>query len=242
MLAILSSDASRYTQWTVRGLLAVLAMLQWRNAPVPSGELARRVPRCVLGLVCFGIGISLFFAGNLGTAPWDVFHAGVGKVTGLPVGVVINLVGLLLLPLWIPLKEKIGLGTVLNAVLIGVVVDVVKPRLGVSDQLVVQVGYALGGVLVIGLGSGLYIGSGLGTGPRDGIMMGLARFKLSVRSARTLVEAVTLVIGLLLGGKVGFGTLAFLLLIGPIVQVTIPWLSLPPLGRAPDPPLERARG
>jgi uncharacterized membrane protein YczE len=228
-LAVLSTDASKYTQWTVRALLVVLAAAQWRIAPVPSNELLRRVPRCVLGLVCFGVGISLFFAGNLGTGPWDVFHAGVAKVSGLPVGVVINLIGLAILPLWIPLKEKIGLGTVLNAVLIGMVVDLVKPRIGVSHQVGVRVLCVLAGVLIIGIGSGLYIGSGLGTGPRDGIMMGLSRMKLSVRTARTLVEAVTLVVGFLLGGKVGFGTVAFLCLIGPIVQVMIPRLSLPPL-------------
>lgn len=232
MFAVLSPNAAHSTQWLVRGLLAVLAFFQWRNAPVSQAELVRRIPRCVLGLVCFGVGIALFFAGDLGTAPWDVFHAGIAKVTGLPVGVVINMVGLALLPLWIPLKERIGLGTVLNAVLIGVVVDIVKPRIGVSHMLWARVALAFGGVLIIGIGSGLYIGSGLGTGPRDGIMMGLARLKLSVRAARTLVEAVTLGFGFLLGGKIGFGTLAFLILIGPIVQVTIPRFSLPKLEAA----------
>lgn len=235
MLAALSPDAVRYTQWAVRGLLSLLAFVQWRNAPVPRDELIRRVPRCVLGLVCFGVGISLFFAGDLGTAPWDVFHAGLAEVTGLPVGVVINVVGLAILPLWIPLKERVGLGTVLNAILIGVVVDLVKPRIGVSDTWWMRIASALGGVLVIGVGSGFYIGSGLGTGPRDGVMMGLSRLGLSVRAARTLVEAVTLGIGFLLGGKIGFGTVAFLLLIGPIVQLTIPRFSIQPLPTAPPP-------
>ena len=234
---MLSATTSNFTRWTVRALLVGLAAWQWRMAPVTSAELRRRVPQCVLGLVCFGIGISLFFAGDLGTGPWDVFHSGVAKVTGLPVGVVINLVGLAILPLWIPLKEKIGLGTVLNAILIGMVVDISKPRFGVSHNLGLRVVCVLAGVLVIGVGSGLYIGSGLGTGPRDGIMMGLSRMKLSVRTARTLVEAVTLALGFVLGGKVGFGTIAFLVLIGPIVQVAIPRFSLPPLSLPQSPPL-----
>jgi uncharacterized membrane protein YczE len=228
-IAALSPHASVVTQWVVRCLLAVLAGYQWRNAPVAREELFRRVPRCMAGLVGFGVGISLFFAGNLGTGPWDVFHSGLAKVIGIPIGVAINLVGLLILPLWIPLKERIGLGTVLNAIVIGMVVDLVKPRLAVSHNLAVQVVLALSGILVIGVGSGLYIGSGLGSGPRDGIMMGLSRMRFSVRAARTLVEAVTLAVGFLLGGKVGFGTLAFLVLIGPVVQVTIPTFSLPPL-------------
>lgn len=231
MFAALSPTAVRVAPWAVRALLAALAVVQWRSNRVSREELTRRVPRCVLGLVCFGFGIAVFFAGDLGTGPWDVFHSGLAKALGLPVGVVINIVGLAILPIWVPLHERIGLGTVLNAVIIGVVLDLVKPHLGVPEALVARVGLSLSGVFIIGVGSGLYIGSGLGAGPRDGIMMGLARLKLSMRTARTLIEVVTLALGFLLGGKIGFGTFAFLVLIGPIVQVTIPKFSLPAMAR-----------
>ena len=229
MIAVLSPATVTATGWVVRGLLAVLAIVQWRSSPVAKAELIRRVPRCVVGLTLFGVGIGLFFGGDLGTGPWDVFHSGLADTTNLPIGLVINLVGLAILPLWIPLKERIGLGTVLNAVIIGVVVDIVKPHVAVPSAMGLRVLLALAGIVTIGIGSGLYIGSGLGAGPRDGIMMGLSRAKLSVRAARTLVEVVTLVFGFLLGGKVGFGTVAFVVLIGPIVQVTIPHFSLPPI-------------
>jgi uncharacterized membrane protein YczE len=218
--------------WARVALFLVLGTLTiWtaRKHPVPRAELARRLPRCVLGLAFFGIGIAFFFASTLGTAPWDVLHGGLARITGLPTGVIINLVGIGILPLWIPLKERVGLGTVLNTLEIGVVVDLVKPLLPQPQNIVVKVVFALIGLVVIAVGSGLYIGSGLGTGPRDGLMMGLKRLGLSVRMARTLIEVVTLSLGFMLGGKVGVGTLLFLLGIGPLVQITLKQFSLPAL-------------
>jgi uncharacterized membrane protein YczE len=229
MPAVVSAAATKNVKYLVLALLAVLTALQWRDAPVSARELLRRVPQCVGGLFCFALGIALFFHSQLGTGPWDVLHGGLSKISGLPVGLIINIIGLIVLPLWIPLKVRIGLGTVLNALLIGVFLDMVKPRMHDASALWLQLTLAIVGVLIIGIGSGLYIGAGLGAGPRDGIMVGLSRLGLSVRAARTLVEAVTLLIGWLLGGKIGFGTIIFLVGIGPVVQVALPRLSLAPL-------------
>jgi uncharacterized membrane protein YczE len=210
-------------------ILCALTIRSLQQRPIPRNELLRRLPRCLGGLVLFGIGIPLFVQSKLGTAPWDVLHAGIAKLTGLQIGLVINLVGLLVLPLWIPLKQRIGLGTVLNTLVIGLVVDVARPRLPAQTALLGQVLFVFGGLFAIAIGSGLYIGSGLGAGPRDGIMMGLRRVGLSVRAGRTVVEFVTVVLGLLLGGRVGFGTVVFLVGIGPLVQIALNRLSLPPL-------------
>ena len=229
VLGVVSAAATKMVKYVVIALLALLTALQWRGNPVTARELVRRVPRCVVGLFGFALGISLFFHSQLGTGPWDVLHGGLSKSSGLPVGLIINIVGLVVLPLWIPLKVRIGLGTVLNALLIGVFLDILKPRMHDASALWLQLTLAVLGVLVIGIGSGLYIGAGLGAGPRDGIMVGLARLGLSVRAARTLVEAVTLAIGWLLGGKIGVGTIIFLVGIGPIVQFALPRLSLAPL-------------
>jgi uncharacterized membrane protein YczE len=213
-------------------VLGSLTVIQIRRYPVPLPELVRRVPRCLGGLVCFGVGISAFFASDLGVPPWDVFHSGVAAKTGLDVGLVINIVGIALLPLWIPLRERIGLGTVLNALVIGLVVSFTKPKLPFGTTASNYVGrsaYAVAGLVIIAVGSGLYIGSGLGAGPRDGLMMGLSRLGLSVRMARTVIEAVTVTAGWLLGGNPGVGTVLFLVGIGPLVQFFLPRLRLPPL-------------
>jgi uncharacterized membrane protein YczE len=217
------------------GLLVVLGVLtiqSLRSRPIPVHEQRARLPRCVAGLVCFGVGISCFFASRLGVPPWDVLHGGIARLADLDVGLVINLVGLVVLPLWIPLRERVGLGTVLNTLIIGFVVSGVNPHLPIgstADTLIGRIAYAVAGLVIIALGSGLYIGSGLGAGPRDGIMMGLSRLGLSVRAARTCIEATTLVIGFLLGGSVGAGTVLFMVGIGPLVQVFLPRLRLPAL-------------
>lgn len=213
-------------------VICALTIVRLRRDPIPRAELVRRLPRCVGGLACFGVGIGLFFAARLGVGPWDVLHGGLAKRLDLPVGVVINLVGLAILPLWLPLKEPIGLGTALNTLEIGFVLDLVGPHLPTPNMWVERFGFAVAGVVVIALGSGLYLGSGLGSGPRDGLMMGLNRLGLSIRAARTVVEIATLAIGWLLGGKIGLGTVIFLVGIGPLVQIFLPRLRLPPLPSA----------
>ena len=200
----------------------------------PAADWAIRLTRCIAGLAMFGIGISLIIEAHLGAAPWDVFHQGLSELTGISVGHVIVVVGVLLLLLWIPLRQRPGIGTLLNAVEIGLTVDLVMPLIPDTDAVVARVLYLVVGIVVVAVGSGLYIGSGLGAGPRDGLMIGLGRLGLSVRVARTAIEVTVLVIGVLLGGTVGVGTVAFTFGIGPLVQVFLPRFALPPR-RAPVP-------
>jgi uncharacterized membrane protein YczE len=192
----------------------------------PEDRAVHRLVRCVVGLAIFGLGVAMLIDADLGAAPWDVFHTGVSDLTGMPVGTVIILVGVALLGLWIPLRERVGLGTILNAVLIGATVDVARPAIPDDLPLLVRVGLMVGGVVVIAIGSGLYIGAGLGPGPRDGLMTGLGRRGISIRAARTGLELSVLLIGVLLGGAIGVGTAVFALGIGPLVHVTVPRLSI----------------
>jgi len=196
------------------------------RALVPDRH-SERLVRCIAGLAMFGLGISMFVTAHLGLAPWDVFHQGVSRHTGISLGWVIEIVGLLLLFLWIPLRQRPGLGTILNALEIGLVVNLIGDHLPSTDRLVPRLAYVVGAVLVIAVGSGLYIGAGLGTGPRDGIMVGLAARGYSVRVTRTILEAVVLAMGIALGGHVGIGTVAFVIGIGPLVHILIPRLAMP---------------
>jgi uncharacterized membrane protein YczE len=195
---------------------------------VPTDRAAERIVRCVFGLAVFGVGVACILRADLGAAPWDVFHSGVSALTGIPVGTVIILTGLSLLLLWVPLREQPGLGTVLNAVEIGLVVDLVLPIIPDPDQLVVRFAMMLGGVVLIGLGSGCYIGAGLGPGPRDGLMTGISRHGVLGRAARTGIEVMALGIGVLLGGSIGIGTAVFAFGIGPLVQLFLPRLTVQP--------------
>jgi uncharacterized membrane protein YczE len=201
---------------------------EYRPASV-AADWSIRLARCVVGLALFGAGIACILEAHLGAAPWDVFHQGVSELTGISIGIVIVLTGLALLLLWIPLRQRPGVGTILNALEIGVVVDLMLALIPDTDRLALRVVYLLVGLVTMGIGSGFYIGAGLGPGPRDGIMMGLSQRGISVRLARTLIEAAVLVVGLLLGGTIGVGTVAFTLGIGPLVQFFLPRLSLPPL-------------
>ena len=188
---------------------------------------AEKLARCIAGLALFGFGITLFLRANLGLAPWDIFHKGLSKKLDISIGLVIVGVGLLLLLLWIPLRRRPGVGTILNAIEIGLVVNLTKPLIGEPDQLIIRALMVIAGVLVIGLGSALYIGAGLGSGPRDGLMLGLSKYairghQISIRVARTFVELTVMVAGLFLGGSIGVGTLIFMFGIGPLVQLILP--------------------
>ena len=188
---------------------------------------AEKLARCITGLAFFGFGIALFLRANLGLAPWDIFHKGLSKKLDISIGLVIVGVGLLLLLLWIPLRQKPGVGTVLNALEIGFVVNLTKPLIGEPDQLVMRTFMVIAGVLVIALGSALYIGAGLGSGPRDGLMLGLSQRsiggrRISIRVARTTIELTVMIAGLFLGGSIGIGTLIFMFGIGPLVQLVLP--------------------
>ncbi|MGI9585855.1 MAG: YczE/YyaS/YitT family protein [Acidimicrobiia bacterium] len=207
--------------------------------PTPTREeLTRRLPRLVFGLVLFGFGTALMVMSNLGLAPWEVFHQGISNQTGVPLGTVGIITGLLVLVLWIPLGERIGIGTILNVILIGIVIDLtllVAPSVSATW---VRWTLLLLGVLLVGIGSGLYIGSGLGPGPRDGLMTGLGRKGVPISAARFGVEISVLGMGFMLGGTVGIGTVVFAFGIGPLVAFMLPALSLEPL--APHPERRRA--
>jgi uncharacterized membrane protein YczE len=188
---------------------------------------AEKLARCITGLAFFGFGITLFIRADLGLAPWDIFHKGLSEKLDVSIGLVIVGVGLLLLLLWIPLRQKPGVGTVLNALEIGFVVNLTKPLIGEPDQLVMRTFMVIAGVLVIALGSALYIGAGLGSGPRDGLMLGLSQRsiggrRISIRVARTTIELTVMIAGLFLGGSIGIGTLIFMFGIGPLVQLVLP--------------------
>jgi len=179
----------------------------------------RRLPGLLAGLALFGVGIAIMAASGLGLGPWEAFHQGIANRTGLALGTVSILVGIPVLALWWPLGERPGIGTILNIALIGVATNLTLPLLPRPTEPVPQLAMSVGGVLIIGLGSGLYLSADLGPGPRDGLMTGLHhRFGWSIRRARTAVEVIVLVIGFLLGGTIGLGTILFAFGIGPVVQ------------------------
>jgi uncharacterized membrane protein YczE len=192
---------------------------------LPDPAISRLV-RCVVGLGLFGAGIAFIIAADWGLGPWDVLHHGLSERTGIAIGTLIILVGAAAMVLWIPLRERPGWGTVINTIEIGLVVNLLEPRLGTFDSVPTRSAALIGGVVIVALGSGIYLGAGLGSGPRDGLMMGLERLGLSVRLGRTIIEATVLALGFLLGGSVGVGTLVFALGIGPLVQVFLPRFRL----------------
>ena len=184
---------------------------------IPS-SLTVRIIQCVVGLIVCGVGIALIIDGDIGLAPWDVLHKGISRHTGIAVGTVITIVGFAVLVLWVPLGVRPGIGTILNAVLIGWTVNIALPRLPEPTDIAWQVVEMLGGVVAFGIGTAMYIGAGLGPGPRDGLMTGIAGRGYSLRLVRTAIEIAVLVTGWALGGSVGVGTAVFALAIGPLVH------------------------
>lgn len=195
--------------------------------PVPADRRVERFARCILGLALFGVGAAMFFASELGASPWDVFHQGVARHTGLPVGLVIELVGLLIIAVWYPLGLRPGWGTLLNAIEIGLVVMLAGEVLPTTDAMLPRLGYLVVGLVCVGIGTGYYIGAGLGSGPRDGLMLGLSRGRMNVGVTRAVIEASVLVAGIALGGTAGLGTAVFALGIGPVVHYFLPRLRMP---------------
>ncbi|MBI4883226.1 MAG: hypothetical protein HY826_04145 [Actinobacteria bacterium] len=193
---------------------------------MPADRGGQRIGRCMVGLALFGLGISMFLTAELGLPAWDVFHQGVSRKTGIPIGLVLEISSVFVLFLWIPLRQRLGLGTLLNALEIGLVVLAIGNHLPHADRIVWRLAYICGAMLSIAVGSGLYIGAGLGSGPRDGLMLGLSLRGISIRVARTIVELTVLAAGLALGGSIGIGTVVFTLGIGPLVQIFLPRLRL----------------
>ncbi len=191
--------------------------------------MGRRVGQLLVGLFLYGVAIAAMVKAGIGVSPWDVLTQGVSRHTGLPFGLVTNLIGLLVLLLWIPIRQKPGLGTLLNVLLIGPSAQLGLWLLPAPHLLWEQVLLFAGGLSLLAIATGLYIGARFGPGPRDGLMTGLhRRWGWRLWAVRTSIEGVVLGAGWLLGGNVGVGTVAFALLIGPMVNLTIPWLALTP--------------
>ena len=190
--------------------------------------LARRISQLVLGLFLYGFSIAMMIRASIGVSPWDVLGQGVSIQTGIPFGWVTNIIGAVVLLLWIPIRQKPGIGTLLNVLLIGPSAEVGLAVIPQQTALWPQVLLFAGGLGLLAVATGLYIGARFGPGPRDGLMTGIhRRWGWRIWIVRTAIEVTVLSIGWLLGGNVGIGTVAFALLIGPMVNVTLPLLRVP---------------
>ncbi|WP_193614126.1 YczE/YyaS/YitT family protein [Nocardioides lijunqiniae] len=196
-------------------------------AQLRAGRLAVRLPLLYVGLVIYGASLAMMARADLGFAPWDVLHSGLIRHLPMTLGQAVVVMSFLVLLLWIPLREMPGLGTISNAVVVGLACDATLAVLERPDVLAVRIALMLGGVGTCGLATALYIGAQLGRGPRDGLMTGLVRRTgLSIRLVRTGLEVSVVLLGLLLGGALGIGTVVFALTIGPITQVLLPLFTV----------------
>jgi uncharacterized membrane protein YczE len=202
--------------------------------PGPA-ELRRRLPRLLIGILALGVGIAMMVEARLGVSPYDVLHQGLADLFGLSFGLVVILLGILVLLLWIPLGQRLGIGTVLNTLTVGLVVDAFLDWVPDPQTLGVRWAYLLIGTLLVAFGIGLYIGAGLGPGPRDGLMTGIAAKGYPLWLVRTGLELTALVAGWLLGGDVGVGTVIFAFGIGPLGHFFLLHLHLGVAGGDPDP-------
>jgi uncharacterized membrane protein YczE len=201
-----------------------MAVVDLRPLPVRLRP-ARRLPQLFAGLALYGISMAMQVRSGLGLNPWDVLHEGLELRTPLSFGAITAIVGVVVLLLWIPLRERPGLGTVANVLVIAVVVDAALALIPHPEVLVGQVGLLVGGIVLNGLATACYVGARLGPGPRDGLMTGLARRTgRSVRWVRTGIEVTVLAAGWLLGGTAGIGTVLYALAIGPLTQAFLPWV------------------
>lgn len=204
-------------------------------AQLRAGRLVRRLTQLLVGLVLYGVSLALMVRGALGLAPWDVLHSGVIRYLPITLGQAVIVMSFVVLVAWLPLREKPGIGTILNALVVGSSADLTLALLDAPDGLVARTALMLGGVALCGLASAMYIGAQLGRGPRDGLMTGLARQTgRSLRLVRTLLEVLVVVLGLLLGGVAGLGTLVYALGIGPLTQLMLPWWTVELLDRQPE--------
>jgi uncharacterized membrane protein YczE len=195
-------------------------------APVPPDRRPRRFAQLLVGLVLYGATASMLVLAGLGLDPWDVLHQGLSRTIGLGIGTWAILVSVVVLLGWWPLRQRPGVGTVTNAVLVGVVIDLVLAVVHPPHVLWARIALLIGGVVGNGLATGFYIGAGLGPGARDGLSTGIVGRGYSMRVVRTSIEATVLLTGFLLGGTVGIGTVAYALGIGPITHYTIPLLAI----------------
>jgi uncharacterized membrane protein YczE len=196
-------------------------------AQLRAGRLVLRLPQLVVGLWLYGVSLALMVRGGLGLAPWDVLHSGVIRYLPVTLGQAVIVLSFVVLLAWLPLREKPGIGTVLNALLVGTAADATLWVLDAPGSWVARVALTVGGVALCGLASALYIGAQLGRGPRDGLMTGLARRTgRSLRLVRTALEVSVVLLGLALGGVLGLGTVLYALAIGPLTQLMLPWCTV----------------
>ncbi len=194
----------------------------------PQLVLARRIAQLLVGLFLYGYAIGMMVRAGIGVSPWDVLSQGIALHTGIAFGWVTNIIGALVLLFWIPLRQRPGIGTLLNVLLVGTSAQVGLWTIPAQHEVWSQALLFAGGLALLAVATGLYIGAGFGPGPRDGLMTGIhTRFGWKIWMVRTAIELTVLVIGWLLGGDVGVGTVAFAVLIGPMVNVTMPLLRIP---------------
>jgi uncharacterized membrane protein YczE len=198
-------------------------------------ELRRRLPRLIAGILVLGVGVTFTIQAELGVSPYDVLHQGLADITGLSFGAVVVLLGLLILVVWIPLGQRFGIGTIINTLTVGFVVDAGLRVVDVPTHDALRWAMLLAGIVITSFGMALYIGAGLGPGPRDGLMTGIAAKGYPLWIVRTVLELTALVIGWILGGDVGVGTVLFAFGIGPIGHWFLARLHLGVGGVDPDP-------
>jgi uncharacterized membrane protein YczE len=188
----------------------------------------RRGLQLLIGLFLYGLSLAMMIRATLGVSPWDVLGQGGSLQTGIPFGFMTNIIGLIVLLLWIPLRQRPGVGTIFNVVLVGPSAEIGLALLGEPSQLWSRILLFTGGLVLLAVASGLYIGARLGPGPRDGLMTGIhARSGLPIWLVRTGIEGTVLLLGWVLGGSVGLGTVAFALLIGPLINLALPLFRVP---------------
>ena len=205
--------------------MANVAPIDLRPVPVTTRPL-RRLPQLAGGLALYGVSMGLMIRGGLGLDPWDVLHDALSRRTGLTFGTITALTGAAVLLCWIPLRQRPGVGTVANIVLVAIAVDATLALLGPADAMAWRIVLMVGGVVLNGLATAAYIGVRLGPGPRDGLMTGLVgRTGVSVRVIRTGIELAVLATGWLLGGTAGIGTVVYALAIGPLTQAFLPYVT-----------------
>ena len=216
----------------IRGILEAMTSTPLSNLTpaqqLRAGRLTYRVVQLLLGLALYGVSMGFMIRSMLGQMPWDVLHFGLAQNATLTIGQVIIAVSGLVLLLWIPLRQMPGLGTILNAILVGLGTDLMLGMLSTPDGLPARIGFMSLGIFLNAVATSLYIGAQLGPGPRDGLMTGLSRRTgLSLRLVRTTLEVTVVVIGWFLGGVFGVGTVLYALLIGPLTQQLLPWVTVP---------------
>jgi uncharacterized membrane protein YczE len=204
-------------------------------AQLRAGRLGRRLPQLYVGLVLYGVSLGLMIRGDLGLAPWDVLHSGLIQHVPITMGQAVILMSFVVLIAWIPLREMPGIGTISNALVVGFAADGTLALLDRPDPMVLRIALMLGGIALCALATALYIGAQFGRGPRDGLMTGLVRRTgLSLRLVRTGLEISVVLIGLLLGGALGLGTVLFALTIGPLTQLWLPYFTIDVASRDPQ--------